>query len=50
MAIVYKAMQKYGLFEVANEQVAAGKEGYDKMLSRMLAEYTPMVMTVGSFI
>ena len=50
MAIVYKAMQKYGAFEVAQEQIAAGKEGYAMMINRLRQEYTPMVQATGSFL
>lgn len=50
MGIVYKTMEKYGLFEVANEQITAGREGYSKMLNRMSFEQMPMVMQSGSLI
>jgi hypothetical protein len=50
MAFVYKAMQKYGAFEVAQEQIAAGKEGYAMIINRLRQEYTPMVQATGSFL
>lgn len=45
MAIVYKAMAKYGLFEVAQEQITAGTEQYNKMLNRLRRDQMPMMMT-----
>ena len=50
MMIVYLAMQKYGLFEAAQEQIQAGQAGYNKLMNRMRIEYTPMTMATGSFI
>lgn len=50
MAIVYKAMMKYGLFEVAQEQLEAGRAGYSQLSTRMLFDYTPIVQHGGSLI
>jgi hypothetical protein len=50
MAIVYKAMEKYGLYNVANEQIEAGRQGYKRMLNSMVFDQTPMVGMGGSLI
>ncbi len=50
MAIVYKAMMKYGLFEVANEQIQAGRDGYTSMLNKLKADQTPMITMGASLI
>lgn len=50
MAIVYKAMQKYGVYESAPEQVQAGKEGYSLMMSRLVIDQTPPITMGGSLI
>ena len=50
MAIVYRAMQKYGLFEVANEQIQAGKEGYSQQIARLREDQLPMVRVGASMI
>lgn len=50
MAIVFKAMQKYGLFNSAQEQVQAGQAGYAPIMNRLVSEYSPQVMIGGSFI
>lgn len=50
MAIVYKAMMKYGLYESAQEQVQAGQQQYAVMLNRLRADQTPMVQIAGSMI
>jgi hypothetical protein len=43
-------MVKYGLFEVAQEQIEIGKSGYSKFLTRMLFEHTPPVQRGSSMI
>lgn len=43
MLIVYRAMKKYGMFEVANEQILAAQEEYERLYNRLLNEYTPMI-------
>ncbi len=50
MLIVYKAMQKYGRFEAAAEQIAAGKEEYAPLFSQLVIDQTPEIMQSGSFI
>ena len=50
MLVVYKAMQKYGLFESAQEQIESGRTQYNTMLNRMLSDQTPQIMHGGSFI
>lgn len=50
MAIVYKAMQKYGIFEVANEQIIAGRDNYNMILNRMSADQLPQIMGANSLI
>jgi hypothetical protein len=50
MAIVYKAMMKYGLFESAAEQIEAGKAGYSMIANRLMAEYTPIIQNTSTFI
>ena len=50
MAIVYKAMQKYGLYEVAAEQIEAGRQGYTTIINRMRQEYLPQIVVDGSFL
>lgn len=43
MAIVYKAMIKYGLFQSAPEQITSGTEQYNKMLNKLRREQLPPV-------
>jgi len=50
MAIVYKAMIKYGTFEVANEQIVAGREGYNGLLNRLLIDQLPQIQMGASLI
>jgi len=50
MAIVYSVMQKYGMFEMANEQIMAGKKGYDFLYNRLLNDYAPIIQATGNFI
>ena len=50
MLIVYKAMQKYGRFEAAAEQIAAGKEDYNELFNRLVTDQTPEIMQAGSLI
>lgn len=50
MAIVFKAMQKYGLYEVASEQIQAGKDGYSFYKNKLDSEYSPIIQATGSFI
>ncbi len=50
MLIVYKAMQKYGRFEAAAEQIAAGKEEYAPLFNRLVTDQTPEIMQCGSLI
>jgi hypothetical protein len=46
MAIVYKAMIKYAMFESAPEVLAAATENYNKMLNRIRREQMPPI-TIG---
>ena len=50
MMIVYKTMQRYGLYEVAEEQIQAGKEGYAQLYNRLDAEYAPGITGSSSLI
>jgi hypothetical protein len=50
MLIVYGAMKKYGMFEVANEQITAAREESATLANRMLLEYTPNIELGGGFI
>jgi hypothetical protein len=50
MAIVYKAMIKYGMYEAAQEQITAGQEQYAKLFNRLVIDQTPPTTTAGSFI
>lgn len=50
MLIVYKAMMKYGMFEVANEQVMSAKESYAMLFNRLDNEFTPITQQTGCFI
>lgn len=50
MAIVYKAMMKYGLFNVANEQIEAGRQGYSMIINRLKGDQTPMILQGASMI
>jgi hypothetical protein len=50
MAIVYLAMQKYGLFEAAEEQIKAGQSGFNLLMNRMRQEYSPQVLATGSLV
>lgn len=50
MAIVYGAMVKYGFYEVAQEQIAAGQAGYNLMVNKLLADQLPMVAQSGGLI
>jgi len=50
MLIVYKAMMKYGMFESAAEQIAAAKEEYAPMFSKLVADHTPYVSMGASLI
>jgi hypothetical protein len=50
MAIVYRAMEKYGLFEAASEQITAGKQFYSSYLNKMEAAYLPQIMSTGGFL
>jgi hypothetical protein len=50
MLIVYGAMKKYGMFEVANEQIAAAKEEAAMLYNRLEIEYTPGWEQGGSLI
>ena len=50
MAIVYKAMESYGLFESAPELIQASQGKYNKALNQLRFEQMPMVMGSTSFI
>ena len=50
LAIVYFAMQNYGLFESAAEQLAAGRSGGGKLLSRLRLEQSPNITIGGGFL
>ena len=50
MLIVYGAMKKYGMFEVANEQTAAASDGYTTLYNRLETEYAPAMEWGGSLI
>ena len=50
LSIVYFAMQTYGLFESAQEQLVAGKIGGGKLLSRLRLEQTPSIGIGGGFL
>lgn len=50
MAIVYRAMQKYGRFNAAGEQVEAGQAGYSSIINRLVADQSPQIMYGSSFI
>lgn len=50
MLIVYRAMQKYGYFESANEQIAAGEKGYGMMFNRLVLDQSPPVSYGNSLI
>lgn len=50
MAIVYKAMMKYGLFMSAQEQITAGQQGYSMLFNRMINDQTPIVQIGESLI
>jgi hypothetical protein len=41
MLIVYRAMEKYGLFEAAQEQVTIGQQYYSEMMARMQFDQAP---------
>jgi len=43
MAIVYKAMTKYGLYQAATEQIEAGNQGFLPLINLMRQEYLPQV-------
>lgn len=47
MAIVYKAMQSYGMYEGAQEVVARGQQEYDRIMRHLVTSRTPMVMQGG---
>jgi hypothetical protein len=49
-AIVYRAMVKYGYFELAQEQLAAAKEEYKQIMYRLVSDQTPMIQMGGSLI
>lgn len=44
MAIVFKAMMKYGLFEAAQEQLTAGQQGFAFYMNKLRAEQAPMIL------
>jgi hypothetical protein len=50
MAIVYRAMIKYGLYYVANEQIEAGKAGADMIINRLKGDQTPQILMGASLI
>ena len=50
MLIVYGVMKKYGMFEVANEQISAAREERGRLELRMINEYTPAIEMGGSLI
>jgi len=50
LSIVYKAMQKYGLFNVAAEQIEAGRQGFSKLINRMEIDQLPQMLTGASLI
>lgn len=50
MLIVYGAMKKYGMFEVANEQISAAADASAALYNRLLLEYTPGITQGGSLI
>lgn len=50
MIIVYRTMKKYGMFNVANEQIAEGREEYSRLMSRLQRQYLPSIGLGGSFI
>jgi len=50
MLIVYGVMKKYGMFEVANEQISAAREEKSRLELRLINEYTPEIEMGGSLI
>ena len=50
MAVVYKAMMKYGYFEAAQEQLAESKELYSAMLNKMNVDQAPNILQGPSLI
>lgn len=50
MVIVYRAMEKYGLYEAAQEQIQAGKEGYALHMNQMMRDYVPPMTIAGPMI
>lgn len=47
MAIVYRAMIHYGMFEAAPEAVQRGENLYNEMLLRLEADQLPQIVTAG---
>lgn len=50
MAIVYKAMMKYGMFESAQEQVTTGQQLYSEVMNKMNFDQSPTLLSAAPFI
>jgi hypothetical protein len=50
MLVVYRAMEKYGFFEVAPEQIEAGREYGGKIFSKLVFDQTDIVQVGSSLI
>lgn len=50
MLIVYRAMQKYGFYESASEQIQMGQTLYNEMMNKMQADQSPLLMMGPSLI
>lgn len=50
MAIVYKTMEKYGLFESATEQVVAGQQQFNMLMNKLMEDQLPMIQQSGGLI
>lgn len=48
MMIVYRAMQKYGMFNAALEQVQQGETEYNRMFNKLLMDQAPTISFGGS--
>ena len=48
LAIVYKAMVAYGLYEAAAEQIQRGQTEYEKWMRRILADQNKEVFSGGA--
>lgn len=50
MMIVYRAMQKYGMFTAALEQVQQGETEYNRLLAKLIIDQAPTISCGASFI